>query len=541
MNNIEKLEFIKWNEYAYIKKKWNATETKEFFDETFAKILYENVLNITNFQANLLSYFDFSLIFNDFDNGINNTQNYLLKFFILKDVKGLDLLLKNMPSNLKLPYLYDFYQKLQGNNKPYFLSKIITCLNKEETIKFINENINNIEEDEIYFIIRQLYINHKDDTLHELFQNEIIGNVAVNKINAPFFYEMIDDLHLPNSIIEKRERELQNILINFREYDINDVKEAFCDLYMHNTYQNTLLDIKTIIELALEDNIFKNEYLGEIYQNLYNIFTFLNNNGEYTEIDIHLLNSNQIDYQILSKCYYMGMERFKEKLSDKINQNITYNISPELLTSSQGNTVELFTIENQTEAQGHFTMLVSTIPCAENATKFKEIYYSNQNSEIINNRRSCSLINETKLSSLFGGDERITFGFKNLKGRVITSATLGDGRTDGNEEVFRKKRRVVKSYFGQIDTFIAKTQGHNEITINMGSTNEVMKPDYILITRENPTQFEIDVAKEFAIPIIKVNINKYNQIPNEPYSPEDYDYYNFKRKEITPINPVFIR
>ena len=59
-----------------------------------------------------------------------------------------------------------------------------------------------------------------------------------------------------------------------------------------------------------------------------------------------------------------------------------------------------------------------------------------------------------------------------------------------------------------------------------------MKPSYILITRDVPTQFEIDVAAEFGIPIKYVNISKYEQQPDIDYSLEDYDYYSFERKTI---------
>ena len=84
-----------------------------------------------------------------------------------------------------------------------------------------------------------------------------------------------------------------------------------------------------------------------------------------------------------------------------------------------------------------------------------------------------------------------------------------------------------------MDKFVACTQGYTEVTVNMGTTGEVMKPSYILITRDTPTQFEIDVAAEFGIPIRYVNISKYEQQPDIRYSPQNYDYYNFERKTIT--------
>ena len=534
MDIQEKLKLIQYCGYKYKGKKWNANETKDFFDLAFSQLLFENTFNITNSQQELLSYFDFQEIFNNFENGMTDVQNYLLKFMAIKGVKGLDLLLQNMPYNLEEQIFYQLYVDLKSkDNRPFWLSRIIFCIKNQNKIQFINNIINIADDNEILFLIKDLYENKNDNTLTDLLNNERFANIATEKISAPFFYEMIDDLHLSNDFVIKRENELKNIIINYQDYDINDVKNAYCDLYFHDIPKNVSLDIKTIIDFANDDPAFKNEYIGELYDILCNIYAFLNNDIEYSNTTNLLLNNGQLNHEILSKCYLMCQKRFKELVSQSVNKNITENIEPKTLLSSSGNEVKFYNIENQTEIQKHVTMLVSTIPCSEDAIEFKQIYYSDKNGEIKNGRRSCSLVNETKLSSLFGGKNRITFGYDDLNGRIITSATLGDGGTDGNEERFRRHRKVRKSSYLSVDKFVACTQGHTEITVNMGTTGEVMKPGYILITRDTPTQFEIDVAAEFGIPIRYVNISKYEQQPDISYSPEDYDYYSFERKTIT--------
>ena len=534
MDIQEKLKLIQYCGYKYKGKKWNANETKDFFDLAFSQLLFENTFNIINSQQELLSYFDFQEIFNNFENGMTDVQSYLLKFMAIKGVKGLDLLLQNMPYNLEEQIFYQLYVDLKSkDNRPFWLSRIIFCIKNQNKIQFINNIINIADDNEILFLIKDLYENKNDNTLTDLLNNERFANIATEKISAPFFYEMVDDLHLSNDFVIKRENELKNIIINYQDYDINDVKNAYCDLYFHDIPKNVSLDIKTIIDFANDDPAFKNEYIGELYDILCNIYAFLNNDIEYSNTTNLLLNNGQLNHEILSKCYLMCQKRFKELVSQSVNKNITENIEPKTLLSSSGNEVKFYNIENQTEIQKHVTMLVSTIPCSEDAIEFKQIYYSDKNGEIKNGRRSCSLVNETKLSSLFGGKNRITFGYDDLNGRIITSATLSDGGTDGNEERFRRHRKVRKSSYLSVDKFIACTQGHTEVTVNMGTTGEVMKPGYILITRDTPTQFEIDVAAEFGIPIRYVNISKYEQQPDIRYSPEDYDYYSFERKTIT--------
>ena len=241
-----------------------------------------------------------------------------------------------------------------------------------------------------------------------------------------------------------------------------------------------------------------------------------------------------INYEIVAKSYTLCQKRFQDIVTQSVNKDITKGIEPKTLLSSNGIPVKVYEIENQTENQRNITMLLSTIPSTSNAKDFTNIYCSDQNGEIKKGRRSCSLVDESHLNLLFGGKNRITFGYDDLSGRIITSATLGDGRTDGNEERYRKHRKVNRSSFLPISNFIENTQGHNELTINMETTNQVMQPSYLLVTR-NPTQLEIDIAAEFQIPIRKISIDKYEQKPSMPFVSENYDYYHFEKEKVENI------
>ena len=80
----------------------------------------------------------------------------------------------------------------------------------------------------------------------------------------------------------------------------------------------------------------------------------------------------------------MCQERFKELVSEVINQDVTENINPRVMISSSGKKVNVYNIENQTEKQKDVTMLVSTIPISDSASEFKKIYYCDSNGEIRN-------------------------------------------------------------------------------------------------------------------------------------------------------------
>lgn len=533
MNTKDKYRTIEYTEYKYEGRKYNSDETEEFFDLDLSKLLYENTDKIINSQNDLLSYFDFSKLFRDFSSGISQIQNYLLKFMVLKNVRDRNQLLKDMPDNLEVSFFSKLYIELyEKDNRPFWFSSIVNSLKSRNQIPFIKSVISEITDDELLYLIKDLYENRNDQTLRALLSYKRFIDVAVNRVNAPFFYEMIEELNLPDpdSLIEKRKEKLKHIIENNTSYSSIIVKNAYCDLFFHNLPSNVLLDLKTIIEFANTDNTLRDNYLKDIYDILYATYNSLTSES----FDPKDLMATPINYEVIAKSYTLCQKRFQDLVSQSINKDITDGIEPKTLLSSNDIPVKVYEIENQTENQKNITMLLSTIPSSSNAKEFKNIYCSNQNGEITKGRRSCSIVDEAHLNLLFGGENRIVLGYDDISGRIITSATLGDGRTDGNEIRYRKHRKVNRSSFLPISSFIENTQSHNELTINMGTTNQVMQPSYLLVTR-TPTQLEIDIAAEFQIPIRKISIDKYEQKPHMPFISEDYDYYHFEKEKVENI------
>ena len=533
MNTKDKYRTIEYTKYKYEGRKYNSDETEEFFDLDLSKLLYENTDKIINSQNDLLSYFDFSKLFRDFRSGISQIQNYLLKFMVLKNVRDRNQLLKDMPDNLEVSFFSKLYIELyEKDNRPFWFSSIVNSLKSRNQIPFIKSVISEITDDELLYLIKDLYENRNDQTLRALLSYKRFIDVAVNRVNAPFFYEMIEELNLPapDSLIEKRKERQKYIVDNSKDYKTAIVKDAYCDLLFHNLPSNVLLDLKTIIEFANADKTLRDNYLKDIYDILYATYNSLTSES----FDPKDLMATPINYEVIAKSYTLCQKRFQDLVSQSINKDITDGIEPKTLLSSNDIPVKVYEIENQTENQKNITMLLSTIPSSSNAKEFKNIYCSNQNGEITKGRRSCSIVDEAHLNLLFGGENRIVLGYDDISGRIITSATLGDGRTDGNEIRYRKHRKVNRSSFLPISNFIENTQSHNELTINMGTTKQVMQPSYLLVTR-TPTQLEIDIAAEFQIPIRKISIDKYEQKPHMPFISEDYDYYHFEKEKVENI------
>ena len=114
------------------------------------------------------------------------------------------------------------------------------CIKDQDKVKFINSVIEMVDDEEILYLIEDLYVGKKDDILANLLGNERISNIAVKRVNAPFFYEMLEELHLGDELKNKRENELRNIIANYQDYDVIDVKNAYCDLYFHDVLKNPL-------------------------------------------------------------------------------------------------------------------------------------------------------------------------------------------------------------------------------------------------------------------------------------------------------------
>ena len=535
MDIQKKYNIIKYTEYKYTSQKWNAEETKDFFDLSLSRLIFENINDIINSQEDLLSYFDFQKIFNNYDNGITEIQSILIKFMAIKGVKDLDLLLQNLPYHMKEHFLYQFYNDLKSNStRPFWFSATVFCLMDNEKELFINKIIDEANDDEIFYLIQELYENEKDLLLTKLFTNERIANIAIQRINAPFFYEMLKKLNLPNDFLIKRENELKSILFNYQEYNPKDVKKAFAELYFHDTLNNVYLDIETIVDFANSNNEIK-ESLGNLYDIFAKLVTFFSNEAELTDLDIKILETElSINQETLSKVYTLCEKKFKSLIVESIQKNVYEGITPRIKTSSSGKEVKIYDIENQGKNQQNVTMLISTIPIyGKSVEDFIKGYYSNENNEVKYHRRCFSLINQKKLTNLFNSKRRISFGYEDLSNRKIICATLRNGGTDGNDIRFRKKRRVKKNSLLPVNQFIDRTKGHNEILLEEEEILTIIKPTFILIREKEPTQLEIDIAAYFNIPIRYVNAQKYEQTPDvKEVDTREYKYIEFEREII---------
>jgi hypothetical protein len=537
MDLDNKINYIGNTHYRYENKTYNSEETLDYFDLDLARSLFENVNSFINCQDTLLTYFDFSKIFNNPDN--MELQRYLYDFMILKQTDGIDILLELMPLEKRIELVNNAFNDIHEKHPVYFGSIISTLKNDEEKVLFFNTKIDLLSDDEIVNMIKSIYDSNNPESLKTIMQNERVMDIAVKTINPPFFYEMVEKLNLGEEFITKRIDMLKEIISNYDEYNPKDVKEAYIELLCRNTLNNSSLDLFAIKEYADNDENVKQE-LMETYDIISKLVEFMDNPRELTEKDINLLSSEiPINHEYISKLFLLCQKHFENDIEEESSKDVYDGLSPRIITSSNGKEVEIYDLENQGPSQRELPMLVSTVPLYRNDAKgFIEAYYSQENGDVKYGRRSCSLIDETKLDCLFCGQDRITFGFTDLSDRKLIASNITDGGTDGNDFRFGKERRVRRNVLLPVKKFVEKTKHHTEILLASEEKGIPMKPAFILVSGKEPTQLEIDIAAEFGIPIRKVNKEKYEQVPDNKmgYPYKEYDYYSFSRTPISKVN-----
>lgn len=537
MNLEEKYKIIEYHKYSYSPKKhYDAFETKDFFDDELCKVLLKRVNEIVNVIEDMGEYFDFSLIFSNIGNELSEIQENLLTFLILKKVKNINFVQKIEKASVQ-SIMDNIYLKNINNDK-HMLYKIIGVLDEEQTIIFINRHLNNLSDEQIANFIKTLYISNKDNILKNIIMNNNrFKEVFIVNITQPFFYEIVERLQLDESFIINRQNHLKSILAEPTKYCNETLKDALCDYYFNDRFYNVMLDLKTITEAL--DSFKTNDYPSEIKLILNKYYMFFKEFDSKTEEEIaKFVEEFNINKKLLDQMYEYAQRLFKDSILAKINNKIE-NLKNSTVKSSSDKEVPIIYFSNE-NFEKEIVMLISTITIEDTAEEFIKKFFGKDNGELRTRRRSCSLINQSRLTSTFGNQgNRIMFGYSDLSERKITSATLTDGQTDGNEIKYGKKRKTRRCRFINVQDFILKTQAHNEISIEYDGKSDykINIPSYIVVIDRKPNQKEIDIAGYMNIPIRIFDTAKYIQDNSEKKRDveEQYDYTFYMK------TPVLLR
>jgi len=353
---------------------------------------------------------------------------------------------------------------------------------KSEIIKKIEkEGIDNITDDEI--------------------------KVLIEDSSSLKFYQLAEKFNFKQELINKRQEFNRNIIDNPNNYSRDTVLEAFSDLYFKNQNYNILLDLESIINFGESEESFKGTIQN--FDEIKKLRDFLADGISYDNPEQFI---EMIQY-FKAQCQHLNLEKIKE-IQDISIQTFGNNLSKQLEDSLskitdgieaeniEGTNVKMYRIENQTENQQEFTLLIHS----EGIERARKYFETNK----YTNKMSFSVLDEKHFQTYSG---EIIFGYNGLKGKNIHTVNTMDGNTDAYlHSEYDKNTKAMPNQLYSINDFMDRTaiDRYNEITITANEgESERIDPDYIVTYNEKPTEEEIEIAQRFGLPIFYINKEVY--------------------------------
>ena len=538
MTTKEKYNVIKYTSYTINRefaKKLSAEETKDFFDEELCKMLASRLDDYMNPQNKLFEHFDFALIFEN-KGELTEVQRNLVVFFIMKKDVNANKLISSLGDKIQ-PLIDDLYGQNKDNR--LIVGKIVDALSIEQSNIFLSKHIDELNDLDVTSLLTLTWREGKKEVFRNLIANyPLIRECFIKYVSQPFYYEIIEDLNLDNSYLEKRREYLMDILSRANEFDNNTIKDTICDLFFHDRYKNVCLDLKTIVNALNSFEIpadMENARETAIYY-----YSFLKDfDSKTVEEIIPFIENFSINKEFLDKMFAYSQSLFKDHLNEKLGKDYS-TVRQTMVKSAEGKDVPVFNFENASDVEKEVYMLISSVPLRTDGKSFVQRYNSDRNGEFKYKRRSCSIVNQANLSRIFGKDTgRVIFGYDDLSDRRITSATFSDGQTDGNETRFGRKRKTRECRFIPCQEIMNRAYGHTEISVEYNGNREeyvATRPSFILVVGRDPSPEEIEIAAEFGIPIRKFDDTKYIQaVPTGVrIKDENYEYSLFTKNGLKP-------
>lgn len=353
-----------------------------------------------------------------------------------------------------------------------------------------------------------------------ILNNELMDYI-VSKTNSKTFNVIINLLGNPNEYIEQRNTFEKNAISNINNIDINERKDVIAQIYFGDYATNFLFTIETILERIGSNDNFKNNFDDNIINFLRNLQVFFKNKDDINDLDdfIRTLDLYQEELKItnntiatlVDKMFLLAQKDFLKEIESNLNTSkIFEGINPNIIKSKSGQNVQLYTLQNQTDAQQAFYLLTRTnyvqkYMTQENACEeyLKDISQKNY--------LSYSLINAERYSG-FVSKSRVTFGYFSVGNNSLMSANTHDGQT--NQYTLKDNFYVIKQQYLGLNEFMSKTDGYNEIVLK---NNEPLMPSCIIINEPVPSEEIVNIAANMNLPIMYMDPQYYKK--HEPTNP----------------------
>ena len=382
------------------------------------------------------------------------------------------------------------------------------CYNKYGKPKYLEEIWNffkdRIELDNMRSIITSLNENsstEEKERVRQLINTSTGMNLFLKEVLEPTFSNVINWLNLDKSLYAKRKEMLANELNEYHKYDIKTVRELLCTYCFEDNCNNITLRLKTIIEYANESDKFlllvKNDirYIIKLYEFL--------TRGDLELNPLELVRNIDIN-DLIRQAHSIFMEEINKKtdISDILNSN-KYKMV---------NGVKVIDIDIPLD-RSYF--LVHSEGKLKDGDAFFERYKEGAYSH---NRICTSILDNNHVNTFLNG---VVLGYCNIS-EPLYSALPFDGQT--NQRMYAKSRPQYRSVLSSVERFMNRTiTKYNELTFF--TNNKIILPSYVFVANREPSDLDLQIAKDFNIPIIIYHTKENESIKESGYSNgEDFDY-----------------
>ncbi len=476
------------NKLFCFKNLYQILNNQENLDK-FIELYKKNSYNFINYDKKTIEV----LLNNSYFQNIVLDDNYNIIDLVNKKIKFNDQLLKNPKfinkfiDNLDINKYRFMINNFQQNNNLIYYNEIETKRKKyyDEIINSYNENYDMFQK--YVDIMNSLITNNKLIDQSNLFKLNLNTKLFSNDI-----YEL--NMILFNRQLSETEK-IKKIKKLFQKITHIEFGEILVDRYYEDITYNFKLDLKNLINFN-KQNLTINQQNMSRYETILDILE-----NQKINIDFyHSLDKNSIeqyydDYMLSRKKSY---QMINDQLVDcsKIKQQKNINLSKQL-----GVDIYEFT------GQPFYLMLHNT-----------SISKTSNTLNVFTKKRkfdgtSLSLISDRKMNYFGEYDaDTIILGFNNLNVDNFVHVYNSDSFSGYNRDSGIASTSQNKLYTP--DTLIEETINYNEIVYQVRTENtkymsKDLYPSYI-ITFNEITTADIEVAKKFLIPIIKIDKTKYN-------------------------------
>ena len=328
--------------------------------------------------------------------------------------------------------------------------------------------------------------------------------VLIEDLSADQFYDMFKKGNIGEELVKKRQIFDYNLIQNARLYDEKTVAEAITGTYFQKSVFNLCLDLRTITEYCKSKKIDSEETkkITHLYNFLSGSIRF-ENSDEYEIYVNDIVNFlNTFSTLRIGELINQFTLDFGNELEIKLSESKEKIFSKENLVEIEGVNVPTYRIQNLTENQKNFFLLIHS-SSFENAKN----YFMKEYPGI-----SLSVLDDSHLY-VFGskGFSRIVFGYDNLENGSIISVNTRDGQTNQRNIFDNENNSVMAKQLYNLEDFMKRTlkDSYNEIALKFSNTR--IKPSYIISFSETPLPEEIEIANMFEIPILIIEKQKYAQ------------------------------